>query len=123
VRSFDYKVLSAYTAKDLGRFPTFDLLDDIKERVGFRLSLDHVAVHTLGEGKSGDGLQAVAWFKEGKMEELEKYCKKDVEITRRLFEFGCKNGFVIYETKEGQRVRLPVNWNLENILRDLKEAS
>jgi len=123
VRSFDYKVLSAYTAKDLGRFPTFDLLDDIKERVGFRLSLDHVAIHTLGEGKSGDGLQAVAWFKEGKMEELEKYCKKDVEITRRLFEFGCKNGFVIYETKEGQRVRLPVNWNLENILRDLKEAS
>lgn len=123
VRSFDYKVLSAYTPKELEKLPTFDLLDDIRKRAGFRLSLDHVAMHTLGERKLADGLQAVAWFREGKMEELEEYCRKDVEITRKLFEFGWKNGFVIYETREGQRVRLPVNWTPENILRNLKEAS
>lgn len=123
VKSFDYKVLSAYTGQDLEELPTFDMLDDLRERLGFRLSLDHLAFHTLGERKTADGLQAVDWFKQGLMEELSAYCRKDVEITRALFEFGCKEGYLIYETKEGRRVRLPVDWNLELILENLKEAS
>jgi len=123
VKSFDYKVLSAYTAQDLEELPTFDILDDLKERLGFRLSLDHLAFHTLGERKTADGLQAVDWFKQARMEELSAYCRKDVEITRALFEFGCKEGYLIYETKEGRRVRLPVDWDLELIMENLKEAS
>lgn len=123
VKSFDYKVLSAYTTEDLEELPTFDILDDLRGRLGFRLSLDHLAFHTLGEKKSADGLQAVEWFKQGRMEELTAYCRKDVEITRDLFEFGCKEGHLIYETKEGRRVRLPVDWNLELIMENLKEAS
>lgn len=123
IRSFDYRVLSAYSADALDTLPTFDILDDLKARLGFRLSLDHLAQHTLGERKTADGLQAVTWFREGRMEELAAYCQKDVEITRRLFEFGCNKGYLLYETREGQRVRLPVNWDLRRILENLKEAS
>lgn len=120
IRRFDYRVLSAYTGEDLQRIPTFDMLDDIKGRLGFRLSLDHLAEHTLGERKAADGLQAVAWFREGRMEELADYCRKDVELTRRIFEFGCQHSFVLYETKAGQEVRLPVDWDLDRILRCVK---
>ena len=120
IRRFDYRVLSAYTGEDLGRIPTFDMLDDIKARLGFRLSLDHLAENTLGERKAADGLQAVAWFREGRMEELMEYCRKDVELTRRVFEFGRQNSFVLYETKEGRKVRLPVEWDLDGILRRVK---
>lgn len=120
IRRFDYRVLSAYAGEDLQRIPTFDMLDDIKARLGFRLSLDHLAEHTLGERKAADGLQAVAWFREGRMEELADYCRKDVELTRRIFEFGCQHSFVLYETKAGQEVRLPVDWDLDRILRCVK---
>jgi DEAD/DEAH box helicase domain-containing protein len=73
--------------------------------------------------KTADGLQAVAWFREGKMEELTQYCQKDVEITHRLFEFGCQNGYLLYETREGQVVRLPVDWDLHRILEEVKEPT
>ncbi|MEJ2025163.1 MAG: DUF1998 domain-containing protein, partial [Deltaproteobacteria bacterium] len=74
IKGFDYKVLSAYTPKDLSRINTFDILEDIHRRLGFRLSLDHLAQETLKQGKSADGLQAVAWFREGEMEKLKEYC-------------------------------------------------
>jgi DEAD/DEAH box helicase domain-containing protein len=123
IRPFDYKVLSAYTAENLSRIPTFDILEDVRERLGFRLSLDHLAIHTLGERKTADGLQAVAWFREGRMDELLAYCKKDVVLTQRLFEFGSENAFILYETREGQVVRLPVEWDVFLILQKIKEAS
>jgi branched-chain amino acid transport system substrate-binding protein len=59
IKGFDYRVLGAYTERDLGRLPTFDMLEDIHRRLGFRLGLDHLARETLGTGKTADGLQAV----------------------------------------------------------------
>jgi DEAD/DEAH box helicase domain-containing protein len=123
IRQFDYRVLSAYTAENLGRLPTFDILEDVRRRLGFRLSLEHLARQTLGEGKTADGVQAVAWFRGGRMDELLDYCQKDVEITRRLFEFGCREGFLLYATREGQKVRLPVDWDIQRILDRVKEGS
>jgi DEAD/DEAH box helicase domain-containing protein len=123
IRSFDYRVLSAYGGDELEGIPTFDILEDVQRRLGFRLSLDHLASRTLGECKIADGLQAVAWFREGRMEELRAYCQKDVEITRRLFEFGCTNGYLIYETRGGQAVRLPVDWDVDRIIQKIQEAS
>jgi DEAD/DEAH box helicase domain-containing protein len=40
-----------------------------------------------------------------------------VAITRDLFEFGLNHGYLIYQAREGQAVRLPVDWNLDAILR------
>ncbi len=120
IKRFDYSVLKAYTGKDLKALATFDILEDLYRRLGFRLGLDHLAAETLNQKKSGDGLQALEWFKKGEMEKLTEYCRHDVEITRDLFEYGLKNGHLIYRTKPAdQRVRLRVDWNLDNMLKKI----
>ncbi len=117
IKRFDYDVLKGYTVKDLKKLPTFDILEDIHQRLGYRLGLDHLAVETLRRSKSGDGLQALEWFKTGQMERLSEYCLLDVEITKALFEYGLANGHLIYRTKqEDQRVLLRVDWNLANLI-------
>ena len=113
---FDYQVLKAYTSFRFQQLRTFDLLQEVSRQLGYRLSLGHLAHKTLNTEKSADGLQSLQWFKEGKMDEIITYCKKDVEITKDLFLFGLANGYLLFETKAGQRVRLPVDWKLEKIL-------
>jgi DEAD/DEAH box helicase domain-containing protein len=113
VRRFDYAVLGAYTARRLGELPTFDLLDDLFERLGRRISLGHLAEATLGREKSGDGLQSLAWFRAGEIARVEAYCRRDVELLRDLFDFGRREGHVRFRTREGELVRLPVRWDAE----------
>ncbi len=121
IKKFDYHVLSAYDTIDLASLPTFDILEDIKARLGFRLSLDHLAKETLGKKKLADGLQAIEWFQRGEMEKLQAYCKEDVAITRDLFKYGLENGHLIYRQKrDDRRVRVLVDWNLENIIHKTK---
>jgi DEAD/DEAH box helicase domain-containing protein len=116
IKKFDYTVLNAYTNGDLKALPTFDILEDIHKRLGFRLSLDHLATETLDQGKTAHGLQAVEWFRKGEMEKLVDYCRSDVAITRDLFQFGLENGHLIYREKtSGARLRLLVDWKLENL--------
>ncbi|MCJ7594899.1 MAG: DUF1998 domain-containing protein, partial [Desulfobacterales bacterium] len=123
IKRFDYAVLGAYTGKDLRNLTTFDILEDVYQRLGFRLGLDHLAGETLNRGKTADGLQALEWFKQGEMEKLTDYCRQDVEVTRDLFLFGLKNGHVIYRTKQkDQRVMLRVDWDLKKLLNAGNEA-
>ena len=110
VISFDYQVLTAYTDHPLRQLPTVDMLDDIYRTLGFRVSLDALASATLGVGKSADGLQAIRWWREGKMQELFDYCQKDVEVTRQLYEFGRQNKYVQYRDRRWKVRRVPVNW-------------
>jgi DEAD/DEAH box helicase domain-containing protein len=118
IKRFDYRVLSAYCKNDLNRLPTFDIMEEITKSLGFRLSLDHLAQETLGAGKTADGLQAVEWFKQGDMEKLTEYCTHDVAVTKDLFQFGLKNGHLIYRKKEvNRRLRLLVDWNLNHLIK------
>lgn len=122
IKRFDYSVLGAYTSRDLKELNTFDILEDIHQRLGFRLGLDHLAKETLGSGKSADGLQAVAWFREGEMVKLTDYCRQDVATTRDLFQFGLDHGHLIYRTKRDERrLRLPVDWKLDDMIEELKD--
>jgi DEAD/DEAH box helicase domain-containing protein len=117
IKQFDYKVLSAYTSKDLCTLPTFDILEDLHGRLGYRLGLDHLARETLNESKSADGLQAVAWFRQGETEKLTEYCRHDVAITRDLFLYGLDNGYLVFkEKKDERRLRLKVDWELKSLL-------
>lgn len=109
-KRFDNRVLSAYTTLDLNSLPTFDILDEVKNRLGYRLSLDSLAEHTLGVKKSGHGLLALKWYKEGRIDKIIEYCRKDVEITRDLFLYGMKNKCLLFQNKAGQVVRCPVNF-------------
>jgi len=117
IKRFDYGVLEAYTPRDLLGLKTFDILEDVYRRLGFRLSLDHLARETLKREKIADGLQAIEWFKQGEIEKLADYCRHDVEITRDLFYYGLEKGHILYRTRDNdQKVFLRLDWNLENML-------
>ena len=112
---FDYTVLQPYSDFDLQEINTFDMLVDVKKRLGFRLSLNHLAQHTLNAKKSADGLISLQWYKEGKISKIIQYCKQDVEITRDLYLFGEKNGLVKYKSRSGNPLQFEVNWKTENL--------
>ena len=116
VRRFDYQVLRGYTDQDPGALPTFDVLDAIRERIGFRLPLGHLAEENLGVAKGADGLQSLAWWKEGRIDEIESYCRRDVELLRDLFERAIQQGHLLFRTRDGARVRIPTPWSIPDLL-------
>ena len=108
-KRFDNRVLAGYTAVSLETLPTVDLLEEVSNHLGYRLSLDRLAEHTLGVNKSANGLQALKWYKEGKIREICDYCRQDVKITRDLFLHGLENGYILFKNKAGTIVRLPLS--------------
>ena len=109
--NFDYEVLRPYApAENFRALRTTDMLADIFRTLGFRLSLDSLAKACLGAAKTADGLQSVAWFRAGELDKVAEYCKSDVDITRRVYEFGRDNGFVHYYSKLGSKLKVNVNW-------------
>jgi DEAD/DEAH box helicase domain-containing protein len=110
VLRFDYEVLRAHTDDPLDEIETVDMLDHIHERLGFRVSLDNLAGATLGAAKSADGLQAVRWYKEGRIQEILDYCQHDVEVTRRLYEYGKQNKHVKFRDRNYRERMVQVNW-------------
>jgi len=109
-KRFDNRVLSAYTTRRLSELPSLDILEEITGQLGYRLSLDRLAEHTLGVKKEGNGLLALKWFAQGRMDLLDSYCRKDVEITRDLFLFGLQENYLLFRNKAGMVVRLPVDF-------------
>jgi DEAD/DEAH box helicase domain-containing protein len=107
---FDYEVLRAYTDDPLDDLPTVDMLDHVHRRLGFRLSLDNLAGSTLGTAKSADGLQAVRWWREGRLQEILDYCQQDVEVTRQLYEYGKQNKHLKYRDRSYRLQMVPVSW-------------
>jgi DEAD/DEAH box helicase domain-containing protein len=111
IKSFDYEVLRPYAPDERLQFlPTLDILDDLFRALSFRVSLDSVARATLGETKSASGIQAVEWWRAGELEKLSEYCKVDVEVTRRIYEFGCEHGYVHYFSRLGSKLKVEVKW-------------
>jgi len=74
VANFDIAVLQAYYPGKVEVFTPFDILDDIKSKIGRRISLNEVIGATLGKKKTGHGLEAINLYNEGRIEELKKYC-------------------------------------------------
>jgi len=111
IREFDYEVLRPYTpAFNFGSLRTLDLLLDLSRTLNFRLPLDALAKACLGTEKTADGIQSVEWFRNGELDKVAEYCKADVDITRRVYEFGRDNGFVYYYSKLGSKLKVNVNW-------------
>src|SRR5690606_31517722 len=116
VLGFDYRVLRGYTDRDLERLPTFDVLDAVRERIGFRLPLGHLAEENLGVPKAADGLQSLQWWREGRIAEIEAYCRRDVALLRDLFQRALDQGHLLFRTRDGERVRIPTPWRLPDLL-------
>ena len=110
IKRFDYRVLSAYTDTNFRQIETLDILEQVKNQLGYRLSLDHLASITLNTGKTADGLDALKWWKMGKMAKIIDYCRSDVAITRDLYRFGQKHHYLLFRNKAKKVVRLPVRW-------------
>ena len=108
--SFDYEVLQPYTDYPLQTLPTVDMLRDIHQALGFRLPLQALAEATLGVGKSADGLQSVRWFRSGELDKVIEYCRRDVEITMKLYEYGRQRGHVLYWDRQGRMRKVFVSW-------------
>ncbi|HTK05056.1 MAG TPA: ribonuclease H-like domain-containing protein [Candidatus Eisenbacteria bacterium] len=107
---FDYHVLNTYYPGDLHKFPTLDVMKEIEQKLGFRIKLDDVAHGSLGVGKSGNGLQAIEFFRRGEIDKLRDYCLMDVKVTKEVYEFGLANKHVKFKDRQGQLVQVPIDF-------------
>jgi DEAD/DEAH box helicase domain-containing protein len=79
--------------------------------------LAHLVEQTLNTSKTADGLQALRWWKKGRINDIIEYCKMDVKLTRDLFEFGRRKGYLIFRNRRQKRIRIPVNWQTERFFK------
>jgi hypothetical protein len=107
---FDYEVLHGYTSFDLRQLPTLDMLVELQNELRHRLSLDSIATATFGVEKTAEGLQAIQWYREGKLLDIAEYCCYDVKITRLVHEYGVQHRQLHYHNKFGKRMSVPVKW-------------
>lgn len=120
IRDFDMEVLAPYLATSVKNLPVLDLMVEIEKVRGHRVSLQSVAQATLNTSKSGSGWDAIRLYKEGRIEELKKYCMDDVKITKDVYEYGVKNGKIYFiSNRDYQKHEVAINW--ANAAQDLKE--
>jgi len=111
-RRFDYEVLMGYTILDLPHhLPTLDLLEVVEATLNHRLPLDSIAQASLGVGKIADGLDAIRWWREGRVLEIAEYCCFDVKVTKMVHEYALAHGELHYidrfSRKQTMKVHLP----------------
>ncbi len=107
---FDYPCMQTYYTGDIMKFPTIDIMLEIEKRIGHRVKLDDVAHATLGIGKSGTGLKAVEYWRDGEIDKLREYCLQDVRVTKDIYEKALTEKKVYYFNKLGekQEVIMPI---------------
>ena len=119
---FDYGVLQPHSFWSIAdNTRNLDICTYLTEKLGHRLKLDSVAKVTLGgNSKTAEGTDALKWWAEyekggdpQKMLDIAKYCCFDVKVTMEVYKFGAQNGYVNYEDKGGEPVRVDVDWRLD----------
>lgn len=111
---FDAPVLNPHMKGDVMRLKHFDILEKVRGVLGHRLSLDALAKETLGETKMANGLAAVDWWQAGDEESLEKlqrYCEMDVEVTKKLYDVGLREGRLKYMSKWNEPKEIEVDFS------------
>ena len=120
IRDFDLEVLTPYLMTPPKNFPLLDLMVEIEKVRGHRVSLQSVAQATLNTSKSGTGWDALQLYKDGKIEELKKYCMDDVKITKEIYEYGAEHGKIFFvSNRDYQTHEVPVTWG--GALKEIKE--
>lgn len=109
IKSFDLPVLQGYYPGNIDQFAVFDILDDVKEKIGRRLALNDLIQATLGLKKTGHGLKAIDYYQTGQWEKLKQYCLDDVILTKKLFDFGIKHNQIFYLNEVG-KIPIKVDW-------------
>ncbi len=99
---FDVPALAPLAPYDFKKLKHFDIMDHVKNSLGFRLSLNAIATETLGHTKIDNGLNAVYYWQEHSKEslaKLKKYCEMDVIVTKEIYDYGLKNKQLKYKDK------------------------
>ncbi len=108
---FDYEVLAGHNPLfQPEQLQTLDMLVELQNTLQHRLSLDSIAQATLGVEKTSEGLQAIKWFREGKLMEIAEYCCYDVKITKMVHEYGVSNKKLFYTNRFGKKLSVAVGW-------------
>jgi DEAD/DEAH box helicase domain-containing protein len=102
---FDTPVLNRYYSGDLKSIQAVDILEEIRKSLGRRIKLDAVAEATLGRKKIANGLEAMTWWKQGLKDKVKEYCVEDVKITKEVYDFAFKNGYLKYKDKETGEIK------------------
>lgn len=111
IRRFDLPVLQPYLTYNGAALPMLDIMEEVVKHLGHRLSLDALSQATLGRGKSGSGLDALRWYKEGRMDLITQYCLEDVKLTKELYDYGKQHGRLYYISRTtNQKLPVPVFW-------------
>ena len=111
IRRFDLPVLQPYLPYSVTTLPVLDIMEEVVKNLGHRLSLESLAQATLGRGKSGHGLDALKWFKEGRFDLITNYCLDDVKLTKELYDYGKQHGQLLATSRFGnENLRIPVFW-------------
>ena len=112
--AFDVPLLNRYYPGDLTRIRSLDLLAEVQSVLGRRIRLQSLAQATLSASKSGDGVKAQEWWREGKYEAVKEYCLEDVRLTRSLFDYALENGMLKYkDLREIRTIKLDTTHWLE----------
>jgi DEAD/DEAH box helicase domain-containing protein len=113
IRNFDFEVLAPYSVMDFSQIPVLDLIEGVEASIGRRVGLDAIAMETLGAGKTADGLEALKWWKEGRVAEIAEYCCYDVKATKLVHEYGAAHGQVFYlNDRTKKREPITVQWKI-----------
>lgn len=94
--AFDIPLLNRYYPGDLSHIRSLDLLVEVQNALGRRVRLQSLAEATLGKGKTSDGIKAGEWWKDGRHDDVAKYCIEDVRLTRGLYEHALAHGALKY---------------------------
>jgi len=111
IRRFDLPVLQPYLPYNGAALPMLDIMEEVVKNLGHRVSLDSIAQATLGRGKSGSGLDALRWFKEGRFDLITQYCLDDVKLTKEVYDYGKEHGRLFATSRfSEEKLQIAVFW-------------
>lgn len=111
---FDVPALKKYSPTGFEKLPHFDIMNLVRDQLGFSLSLNHLAGQTLGEHKVDVGTNAVEYWKKHDAENLAKlkfYCEADVILTKNLYDYGVQHKKLKYLDKWNNPRDIPVDFS------------
>lgn len=106
INKYDVPVLNIHfqrlgsAAPNLWEKERVDLLEEIESAAKQRISLSKLAEANLGVKKDHHGSEAIGLYRDGKIEELKKYCLNDVKLTKELYDLYRKQRFLLLPDKK-----------------------
>jgi len=100
---FDYFVLSTYysSVDVIEKFQekTLDTMRELEKVTGNRIGLNDLGQLNLGISKSEDTLKIPKMWRDGKHDEVKEYLRRDLEITKGIYDYAKTKGELKYTHK------------------------